>query len=234
MEPVDEGNSDASALLAQLRAFAFPGGEEAARRVRVVHTTQRGEIRMSPAARWIPFTAEETIQTTGSGFRWTARLMGGMRFLRVIDEYAEGRGRLVIQAGGLVPIKTIRSADTDKAELQRYLAGVILCPPVLLNHPSLAWTPARPGTLRVRDQASGGDTSVEIDVGPGGCPTGCRALRPRLVGKDAVLTAWSAVATEFGEWEGIRAPRRLEVFWHLEDGPFAYFRAELTSFQMVC
>ena len=91
---------DSPALLARLRAFCFPDGEEAARLVRAVHTTQRGEMRAAPNARWMPFTAEETIEAGRSSFRWEARYAGGS--LAVTDAYEEGHGRLVLRLGGLV------------------------------------------------------------------------------------------------------------------------------------
>jgi hypothetical protein len=62
--------------LVRLRSFCFPGGE-AARRIRAIRTTQRGEIRMSPEACWIPFTAAEFIDATLTSFRWEARLDPG-------------------------------------------------------------------------------------------------------------------------------------------------------------
>jgi hypothetical protein len=81
--------------LVRLRSFCFPGGEEAARRIRAIRTTQRGEIRMSPEARWIPFTADEFIDATRSSFRWEARLdPGKVGSPIVIDAYEDGHGRL--------------------------------------------------------------------------------------------------------------------------------------------
>lgn len=59
-------------LLTRMRSFCLPGGEKAATSIRAVRTMQRGEIRMSPEARWITFTAEETTETTHSRFRWEA------------------------------------------------------------------------------------------------------------------------------------------------------------------
>jgi len=77
--------------LARLKQFCFPGGEERARRVRAIRSVQRGEFRSAPKARWMPFTAEETVDATRSSFRWEARFAAGS--LRVTDAYEEGRGR---------------------------------------------------------------------------------------------------------------------------------------------
>ncbi len=220
--------------LVRLRSFCFPGGEEAARRIRVVRTTQRGEIRISPEARWIPFTANEFIDATQSSFRWEARLdPGKIGSPTVIDAYEGGHGRLQVKLGGIVPVKKITGPDADKGEIQRYLASVVFCPPMLLNNPTLDWNAVGPFTLRLRDRQDSTRATVDVELSEEGRPLVCRADRPRLVGKQAVLTPWLATGSEFREYEGLRVVTHLEVAWHLPEGPFSYFRAELTSFAAV-
>jgi hypothetical protein len=220
--------------LARLRSFCFPGGEEAARRIRAIRTTQRGEIRMSPEARWIPFTAAEFIDATRSSFRWEARLdPGKIGSPTVIDAYEEGHGRLQVKLGGIVPVKKITGPDSDKGEIQRYLVSVIFCPPMLLNHPTLEWNAVGPLRFRLRDRQDPTEATVELDLSEEGRPLVCRANRPRLVGKQAILTPWSGTASEFREYEGLRVASRLEVAWHLPEGLFTYFHGELTSFAPV-
>ena len=217
--------------LARLRAFCFPGGEEAARRVRAVRTTQRGEFRAAPEARWVPFTAEEVIESTRSSFRWDARIAGGRLGSTVVtDAYEDGHGRLVVKLGGVIPVKRATGPDLDRGELQRYLGAVISCPPALLNHPSLEFAVTGPGTLRVRDLQDQTGATVDLEIGEDGRPLGCHAERPRLAGKRNILTPWSGRAVEFQEWEGLRVASKLEALWHYPEGPFVYFRAEVTSF----
>jgi hypothetical protein len=217
--------------LARLRSFLFSAGEDAARLIRAVRTTQTGEMRMSPEARWIPFTAEEFIDATRSSFRWQARLdPGKLTAPTVTDAYEEGRGRLVVKVAGVVPVQKISGPDADKGELQRYLASAVFCPSMLLNHSSVESAAVAPLTLRLCDRNDSNSAVVDIDISEEGQPLVCRADRPRLVGKQALLTPWSGVYSEFREWEGLRIPSRLEVRWHLPEGPFTYFRAEITSF----
>jgi hypothetical protein len=235
MPCANEGQTgETLALLARLRAFCFPGGEDAARRIRAIRTTETGEIRMSPEARWIPFTAEQFTDSTRSNFRWDARIHPGKISSAVVtDAYEEGRGRLVIKLGGLLPVKKITGPDADKGELQRYFSSIAFCPPVLLNHPSLDWTAAAPLTLRVRDREDPAGATIDIEIGDDGRLLGCRADRPAAVGKKAVMTPWFASCADFREWEGLRVPTRLEACWHPSEDPFIYFRAEITSFTAV-
>ena len=142
---------------------------------------------MSPEARWIPFGAEEFIDATRSNFRWEARLdPGKIGSPTVIDAYEDGHGRLQVKLGGIVPVKKITGQDADKGEIQRYLASVVFCPPMLLNHPTLEWSAVGASTLRLRDCQDSTGATVDLHLSEEGAPLVCRANRPRMVGKQAV------------------------------------------------
>ena len=234
MELANEPTGETRTLLARLRAFCFPGGEDSARSVLAVRTTERGEIRASPSARWISFTAEQVIDARRSSFRWQARYQGGSRgMITVTDAYEEGHGRIVVKLGGLIPVQKLVGPEADRGELQRYLASIVLCPPILLNHGSLDWAAVSPLTLRVRDRADPTGATLDLEMSEEGQPLVCRAERPRAVGKGTVLTAWSVVGSEFQDCQGLRLPRRLEAAWELPEGPFTYYRGEVVSFKKV-
>jgi Family of unknown function (DUF6544) len=216
--------------LERLRAFALPGGEAALRRVRGVRLAMRGEIRLEPNARWMPFEAEQTIDARRTAFRWTARLrMGpfGVIPVTVTDAYEGGRGQMVVRVGIFRPARS-EGPDFDKGERQRYLAELVLCPPALWLNPALEWTALTDSKVRIRDRAGDG-AAVDLTVGEHGEPRSCRADRPRAVARGTVVTPWSGTYGEPAEWQGFRIPTRLEATWHLEDGPFAYVREEVTA-----
>jgi len=226
--------AQAPTLLEQLHAFCFPGGEEQARLIHAIKTIEAGRIRMSPGARWIPLTAEQLIESTCSNFRWVARLdPGKFTSVTVTDAYEEARGNLTIKLGGVLPVKKFAGQDVDRAHLQRYLAAVMVCPPTLLNHVSLQCIAVGPHTLRIGDTQDQTGATIDLDISKQGCPIGIRAIRPRLVGKQAVATRWFATATDFREWEGLHIPTRLDVSWQLPEGSFTYYRSEITSFQAL-
>jgi hypothetical protein len=217
-------------VLARARAFCFPAGESAAHRIRTVHTTQRGEMRTSPQARWIPFTAEEVTATTHSSFCWTARMdPGKVTSVTIIDAYDRGHGRLIAKAAGIVPVKRFSGPELDKSELQRYLASVSLCPAILLNHPSLNCIAETESSFQLRDREDSTGTVVEILVNQAGEMTECRADRLRMADEGFVLTPWSATCSDYCEWEGMRVPTRMQATWHLPEGTFTYFCSEITN-----
>jgi hypothetical protein len=226
--------SEIPSLLTRLRAFCFPGGEEFARRVTGVETTQRGEMRMSPGGKWIPFTARETTDARRSNFRWEARYQGGARgWITVTDAYEDGHGWLALKLGGVIPVKKATGPAFDKGELQRYLASVMICPPILLNHKSLEWIAVDSHTLRVHDRDDPTGASINIEVSVDGRPGRCHATRPMAVRKQITETPWSGTCQEFREWEGCRVASRIEASWDLPEGPFCYYRSELTSYKLL-
>ena len=95
MEAPVPSKVEAPPLLQRLRAFSLPGGEAAVRGWRGVALALRGEIRASPDARWMRFTAAQTIEATRSGFRWNARMHAGafgVVALTVTDAFEHGHG----------------------------------------------------------------------------------------------------------------------------------------------
>jgi len=105
-------------------------------------------------------------------------------------------GRVSVKVS-LIPIKKIEGPDADRGELQRHLASIVFCPAILINNPSLEYEALRPRTLRVRDRRGQTGATVDLDVSEEGLRIGCRADRPRLIGRQAVLTPWSATAAKF-------------------------------------
>jgi hypothetical protein len=219
----------ATALVAALKTYLFPNGESAARGISGIRAVQRGEIRSSPEARWNPFVANEFVDATTTAFCWDARLGSGVLSVAVTDAYAAGHGRLVVAKGPL-QLKKLTGPDVDQGELQRYLGYVGYCPPMMLNNPSLEFAAVGERTLRMRDRHDKTGASVEMHLGEDGRPVLIRAVRPMIVGKRVIPTAWSAIGSDPQEWEGMRVWRHMEAAWHLADGPFTYVRIDLTSF----
>ena len=185
------------------QGLLFPGRRVSPRGIRGIRAVQRGEIRSSPEARWNPFVAREFVDATKTSFCWEARLGTGVFAVTVTDAYEEGEGRLVLKKGPL-QLKKLTGPDVDQGELQRYLGYVGYCPPMILNNPSLDFAVVGDRTLKVRDRHDQTGTSVEMHLGEDGRPVVIRAVRPMIVGKRVIPTAWSATGTDPQEWEGLR------------------------------
>jgi hypothetical protein len=230
MPVLEELEPKTATLRDALRRFGMPRGEQNLRHVRGVKLTQRGEMRSSPDAAWMPFSAEEVLEAGRSEFRWRARFGAGrVRWIEVTDGYEQRRGSLVVRLAGLVPVARSTGPDVDRGELQRYLAEIVWCPPALLQHPSLEWWARDARTLRLRDREGPPEATVDLELAEDGLPLAVRGVRPRLVGKHTIDTPWAGSYHEPREWEGLRVPGRVEVRWLLAEGPFTYFKGEVTS-----
>ncbi len=102
-------------------------------------------------------------------------------------------------------------------------------PPLLA---SLEWAEAGERLLRLRDTGDPTGSVVEYEIDEQGKPVVSHADRPRIVGKRVIPTPWSASGSEFREWEGLRLATRMEASWHLPEGMFAYYRAEVIPFAL--
>ncbi len=217
----------------RLVTYLLPGGAPAAHGVRGVRTKQRGQIRSSFGARWMPFEAEEFIDATCSHFRWDAR-MGShlLTSVRATDAYEDGHGYLIVKKGP-IRIMHVEGPDPDKGELQRYLAYVASCPAMLINNHALTLTDDGADTVRVQDAHADADTWVDVHIAADGAPLVMRAVRPMLVGTKAVPTPWFATGSHPAVHEGLRLWHSVEASWHPPAGAFTYIRVELTSVEIV-
>lgn len=220
-------------LLARLRAFHFPEGEEAGRRIRGLRTAQRGEIRGSAGAAWGPLDAEETVSATRSAFRWEARLGKGLLGrMTVVDAYEDGHGLLLVRKGPLV-LKRGTGPEFDRGEIQRYLSLPAYCPSILLLHPDLLWESVATDTLRVRDRCDATGSTVDLVLGLDGSVAEFRAERPMAVGGGSARRPWSARPLDYAIHDGVRLATRLEADWHPPGGRFTYVRIALDRVEAI-
>ena len=156
----------------------------------------------------------------------------GLKAVNVTDAYEDGHGRVVVRKGPL-QLKRLVGPDVDKGELQRYLAYLSYCPPILLNNPSLEFSVTGAGHLRLCDRMDPTGASVDIEIEENGRPAVSRAVRPMVVGKRIEWAPWSARGDDFEERDGLFIPKRLEASWDLTDGGFTYIRIEVLTFEVL-
>lgn len=207
------------------------GGAPAPRLVRLV---QRGEMRQRPDAKPLSFTATHELHVHELAFRWRARFpVAPLVSLRVLDAYEHGVGRLEARVLG-VPVMRSRGPDVDRGEAIRYLAELAWGPHAMLANPSLDWRELDARTYEVSAEAGGRRVAVRLELDEAGdlvrsfCPD-----RPAIEGGHVLERPWEGLNLEYGELAGIRMPLRAEVRWLLPEGPFAYWRGEVVSAELV-
>lgn len=213
-------------LLQRIRSFALPD----ARLARATGTwlTQRGEIRFGPDRRWLPYRATQEFDATGLGFRWRAWVtMAPLLYASVVDAFEAGRGRLSARVLGIRFMHAV-GPEVDRGECQRLLAELPWCP-MAFGHPALSWQAADGRTLAVGYGTARHRPSVLLEIDEVGRVVSVSADdRPRLVGKQAVPTRWTAHIGGYRELAGMRVPASFSVGWEPAGGPpFSYARGEI-------
>jgi hypothetical protein len=214
--------------------FLAQAGGGAGGAARGVRLRQRGRMWQRPGARPMGFEAVQEIDAARVAFRWRARFgIGPLRPLTVVDAYDGGEGYL---EGRLDGVRLFRSdgPDVDRGEAMRYLAELAWVPQAVRANPAIAWTELGPAEAEVATPTAGGRAAVRLRFGPGGDVLGAAAPdRPRADGERAVPTPWRGTFSDHGEVGGLRVPRRAEVAWDLPEGPFTYWRAEVTALEVI-
>lgn len=209
-------------LEAQRRAMpSVPAGEH------VSLLEQRGEIRLGPDKPWMPFTAEQRLDATQTGFVWHARVkMAPFVTCVVEDAYESGHGRLDAKILGIVPVAHARGVDVDRGEVQRYLAELVWCPAAWTRNPELRFRELPDGGVRV--WTGDEDTYVDLHFDDAGDVTGV-STTTRVRGDLGEAQDWEGRFFDYRDFGGLRAPSRGEVGWRTEDGLYLYWRGEVTS-----
>ena len=123
-------------------------------------------------------------------------------------------------------------AQVTKGELIRYLAELAWAPHAMLRNPQLSWREIDTTTVEVSADSQAGSALVRLIFENGDITRIEADDRPRMIGRRIVPTRWQGRCCDYREMNGCRIPTRAMVSWLLEDGPFEYWRGQVTAFQM--
>ncbi|MBA2297012.1 MAG: hypothetical protein H0W14_03110 [Actinobacteria bacterium] len=97
------------------------------------------------------------------------------------------------------------------------------------NH-ELEWREVDKTTVEAATTVAGARLAVLLHFdGAGDVIAVSCEVRPRALGKSSIETPWVGEFSNYGVLGGVRVPTRAEVRWDLPEGPFVYFRAQLTE-----
>jgi len=193
-----------------------------------VRFTQTGEMQLKPD-QWRPFEAEQTMALDRVEFSWQARFpLAPLVALHVHDWYRAGEGGLEIRLFGL-RLKRLRGEMVSKGEAMRYLAELPWGPAAMAHNPELEWRQVDETTVEVATGVAGPRLAVLLHFDDAGDVVAASAKdRPRGVAKSSE-TPWIAEVSNYAVLGGVRVPTRAEVRWDLPEGPFVYFRGQITE-----
>ena len=209
---------------------ALPDGAVAAGRVRL---TQEGIIQRKFDGNELPFHATEEIDVAEVAFAWEARvrLSKGLPRLHVVDRFADAEGSLRATLLGF-PVSRGTGEETSVGEAMRYLAELPWAPHAMLN-PRLHWNVVDEAIVEVETQVGDTTASIAFRFDLNGDVLAAFGHRPHREGRQTELRPWVGLYSVYEVLGGVRIPTHAEVHWTLPDGPFTYFRANVTGLELL-
>ena len=185
-------------------------------------------MRQGGAARWMPFSARQTIAIRECAFEWRARA-GPLGMVSVCDALKDGEGRLDVLALGIVPItRAERTSTLVRGELMRYLAELAWAPDAILLNTELRWREDGPDDLAV--SAGTGETMAEVvlSLDSQGRIAGAFAPdRPRSATAPFLPTPWRGRFSDFRRHDDTWLPFAGEVGWEIDGVEELYWQGRM-------
>ncbi|OYX42212.1 MAG: hypothetical protein B7Z02_12930 [Rhodobacterales bacterium 32-67-9] len=214
--------------------FARRSGADPAQPFRVASFNQVAELRLRPGGAFRKIAAWQLVSLGRPGFLWDARTTGALYRFQVLDAYVGGAGQLEARAFGVIPVARGRGAELDLGEAFRYLAELPWAPDAILGNPDLSWRVTGADTVEVRMKVAGGMARVTFRFDRDGDIVAMEARgRPArdIEGQDTRLD-WRGRFWDYRQIGPRRIPAQAEVGYVYPSGYEAYFRGEITGYQL--
>lgn len=193
---------------------------------------QRGEMVLRPGAAARRFRSTEVLAADRVWFAWQARFqIFRLLAINVLDSYDGTDGRLEVRVGR-IPIRRSSGPDLAEAEAIRYLAELPWVPHAMLTNNQLSWCQLDRRTLEVSAPVNAQTISVRLSFDDQGQIEQVRGERRRSEAGNR-LTPWVGTYSDYQSLGGVLIPTRAEVAWGLPEGPFTYWRGEVTSLEVT-
>jgi hypothetical protein len=201
---------------------------------RQVRIDQEGRMWQKPGGRAMRFTATERFAVDRVAVSWRARFpMLGPLAIDVVDEYADGDGRLDVRLLG-IRLKRQQGLETSIGEALRYLAELPWAPYAIAHNPELEWRELDERAVEVETALGDRRLAVRIDFdGEGNIVRASSPMRPLLRDKVWRPTPWGGEFRAYETVGGVRLPTEAEVYWELDGERFTYWQGRVASVELL-
>jgi len=198
-----------------------------------VRLKQVGKFRQGIERPWMGFRAEEFYTTNPPSFRWNAKFkMAGIPLLKVEDKYEKGHGRMYGKLAGLKTIFDEQGEKLDQACMVRYLNEMMWFPTAFLNN-NISWEELDEKTAQVKFMDNGKEVEAQMHFDDNGRLKNFTAMRYRENAGEYSLDQWSTPITSYGEYAGLKLPKKGLAVWHLSDGDLPYIELEIKEIEYI-
>ncbi len=164
-------------------------------------------------------------------FSWHARFpILPFLAMRIHDGLQSGVGLMRGRLTG-IPFMNERGPALTIGTAMRYLAEIPWVPYAMLANDRLHWRQVDDITGEVSTDTLFGRAAVSIQFDAGGDVVRAYSdARPR---DGDVARPWGGFYGDYAAVGGVRVPRTAEVRWELPEGPFTYWRGEITALALI-
>ena len=194
-----------------------------------IHITQRGTMRSSPDAKWMPFEATQQITIDPPAFVWNASISANP-FLKIAgrDRFENGKGNMLIKPLSVFTVANSDGSEIDESTLIRYLAEMMWYPQAsVLNY--LEWQPIDDHHAAATMDYAGTRAKGTFEFNDDGDVTGFEAQRFGDFDGVRRKETWSISVKAYADFHGVRIGNVSEVTWKLKDGDFLWLKLEITN-----
>ena len=200
-------------------------------RISTVRLKQQGMMRTKPARAWMPFTAVQYFTVAPPAFNWQVNVQAApLLSLAGRDQYANGRGHMLIKLLALFPVADAKGPETDQGSMVRYLAETIWFPTAALSD-YLTWEALDAASARVTMSYGGVTAAGVFRFNAQGDVISFEAQRYGEFDGTYSLETWFITMTGWKTLQGIRIPYASEVAWKSKAGDFTWLKLEITELE---
>lgn len=190
---------------------------------------ERGE--MEAQGRWLSFKSTGTYETRPFSYDWRGRLrLKTALWILVKDGHAADKGWGGAWLYGIKSLGQREGPDVLVMQMIRSLAELAWVPDLARAEPSLKWTDAGKDAFEISHVAGSRTVSVRFDIDErGDVVRASSKARPYDVPDGFAEAPWRCDFGQPREFDGVRIPSTVVATFERKDGPWEYFRGEVTS-----
>jgi hypothetical protein len=227
-------DADLEHLPAPVQRYLRWAGVVGQPRVRSFRVRMHGRIRNSPAARWIPFVAEQYNFAEAP-----ARLfyLSGSMFAIPVQgyhRYVGSSATMKVKAAAVVPVVDASGPEMDQGETVTMFNDMCVMAPSTLIDPAIEWEVVDHHTARARFTNAGHTIRAELSVGDAGELTNFVSddrYQTSPDGRTMKQVRWSTPLSGYRWFGPVRLAVAGEARWHEASGEYAYIELVFDDIQ---
>ena len=202
-------------------------------RVRCAKVRQKGLMRQSLSAKWMPIEAVQYTTLAGilSRMWYASARMGPINLLTGYDSYDNGAGQMLMRLLSMFPVVNIRGPEVDMSASIVFINDMVMWPTAFLSD-YIHWETLDAMSALARINLCGNQFTVTFcfnDLGE--LVNFITEDRYRAIGEAFQQDKWSTPFRSYREVNGMRIPAEGEAIWHLPEGDFQYIRLAIGEVQ---